>query len=135
MRTRRPTGLPGDRGDIILGWLVKLVVVLGVLGLVGFDVLSVTTNRISLSDDGTTAAMAASDAYGSSHNSRAAYAAADQSAKDAGATLETTGFQVLRDGTVFLTLHRTAKTLVIKRIGPLQHLALGTVAARARSVH
>jgi hypothetical protein len=126
--------LEGDRGDIILGWLVKLVVVLGLVGLAGFDVLSVATNRISLSDDGTTAAMAASDVYGSSHSSRAAYAAADRSAKDAGATLETRGFQILPDGTVFLTLHRTAHTLIIKRVGPLQRFALGTVAARARAV-
>src|SRR5438552_3888444 len=52
-----------DRGDIVLGWLTKLIVVLGVLGLLGFDAISLVQSRFQASDRATTAASAAADSY------------------------------------------------------------------------
>ena len=48
----------GDRGDIVLGWLTKLAVVLGVLGVIAFDGIAVVQAHFQASDRATTAASA-----------------------------------------------------------------------------
>ena len=108
----------GDRGDIVLGWLTKLVVILGVLGVVGFDLIAVGQAHIQASDRASTAARAASDAYQSSKNVQQAYDAAFATLVD-GDTIETTTFLVAQDGSVQLRLHHEAVTLLVEKIGPL----------------
>jgi len=44
------TGI-GERGDIVLGWLVRLCVVILVAGLVLFDAISVGLAHMSVGDD------------------------------------------------------------------------------------
>jgi len=39
-----------DRGDIVLGWLTKLVVTLSLLGVVGFDLISLASARFQGED-------------------------------------------------------------------------------------
>jgi hypothetical protein len=114
MRARR------DRGDIVLGWLVKLAVVLGLLGLVAFDGVSVAQARFQAADRATTAASAAADDYKANHDVQKAYNAAFATLTD-GDTLETQTFAVSPDGLVTVRLHHRAKTLVVGRIGPLKH--------------
>ncbi|MDT7548753.1 MAG: hypothetical protein QOE84_1147 [Actinomycetota bacterium] len=112
----------GDRGDVVLGWLSKLVVVLGLLGLVAFDGISLAQARFQAADHATTAASAAADDYKANHNLQKAYNAAfaTVSGND---TIETKTFQVATDGTVTLRLHHEATTLVLNHIGPLKHWA------------
>lgn len=110
----------GDRGDIVVGWLTKLVVVLGLLGVVMFDAVSVGTATVSVQDDANTAATLASEAYFSSRNVDTAFAVAVRFAEDEGHTLDVADFEVSEDGGVRLRLQREATTLVMFRIGPLK---------------
>jgi hypothetical protein len=111
-----------DRGDVVLGWLTKLVVVLGLLGLVAFDGISLAQARFQAADRATTAASAAADDYKTSHDLQKAYNAAfaTVSGND---TIETKTFQVAPDGTVTLRLHHEATTLIVGRISALKHWA------------
>lgn len=110
-----------DRGDVVLGWLTKLVVILGVLGIIGFDGISLVQARFQAADRATTAAAAAAEDYKSNHDLQKAYNAAfaTLSGDD---TIETKTFRVAANGTVMLRLHHPASTLVVKRISPLEHL-------------
>ncbi len=110
----------GDRGDIVLGWLSKVVVVLGLLGLVGFDGISLMQSRFQAADRATTAAAAAADDYKTSHDVQHAYNAAFATLSGTD-TIETSNFQVAQDGAVRLRLHHVANTLILRRIGPLKH--------------
>ena len=108
----------GDRGDIVLGWLTKVVVVLGVLGLLSFDGVSLVQARFQASDRAATAASEAADNYKSTKDPQQAYdaAMATVSGKD---TIETKSFTIADDGTVTLRLHHEATTLFIRRIRAL----------------
>ncbi|MDT7546787.1 MAG: hypothetical protein QOE99_2897 [Actinomycetota bacterium] len=112
----------GDRGDVVLGWLTKLAVILGLLGVVAFDGISLAQARFQAADHATTAASAAADDYKANHDLQKAYNAAfaTVSGND---TIETKTFQVATDGTVTLRLHHEATTLILNHIGPLKHWA------------
>jgi Flp pilus assembly protein TadG len=111
--------MQGDRGDIVLGWLTKLVVILGVLGLVAFDGISLAQARFQAADRATTAAAAAADDYKTNHDVQKAYNAA-YATVSGGDTIETKTFAVGTDGSVKLRLHHEATTLIVQRIGPLK---------------
>jgi hypothetical protein len=110
----------GDRGDIVLGWLTKLIVVLGVLGVLAFDGISLAQARFQAADHATTAASAAADDYKTNHDVQKAYDAAYATLSGTD-TIETKTFQVAADGTVTLRLHHEATTLLVQRIGALKH--------------
>lgn len=112
----------GDRGDIVLGWLTKLTVVLGLLGLVGFDLIAVVQARFQADDRASTAARAAADSFASVRDVQKAFDAAYATLVD-GDRIETTTFVVRTDGSVQLRLHHQATTLLVKRIGPLRDQA------------
>jgi hypothetical protein len=111
-----------DRGDIVLGWLTRLVVVISVVGLLGFDAIAVAQGKFQAADRATTAASAASSSWTSSKNLQTAFNAAYATAQD-GDTIETDSFRIAADGTVTLRLHHTATTLLLHRIGALRHFA------------
>jgi hypothetical protein len=114
--------MQGDRGDIVLGWLTKLVVILGVLGLFAFDGISLAQARFQAADRATTAASAAADDYKLNHDVQKAYNAAFATVSG-GDTIETKTFAVGTDGTVTLRLHHEATTLIVQRIGPMKKWA------------
>jgi hypothetical protein len=128
------TRIHGDRGDIVLGWLTRLVVVIGLLGLVGFDGVSLVQARFQAADRATRAAEAASDSYATAKDVQAAFDAAYATTLD-GDVIETKTFTVAPDGTVTLRLHHTATTLLLYRVKALQHYAdaVGTGTARHTS--
>lgn len=109
----------GDRGDIILGWLTKLALVLSVLGVLGFDAVSLVQARFQAGDRATSAAGAAAAEYASSKDLQKAYNAAFATTVD-GDTIETESFNVAADGAVTLRLHHEATTLLVHRISPLR---------------
>jgi hypothetical protein len=115
----------GDRGDIVVGWLVRIVVTVAILGVILFDAVSVGAAKMSVTDEAGDAARAASDSWLSHHDQQAAFDAAWQAAITANAanTIDTTTFRVEQNGTVHLTLERTAPTLVLHLVGPLDHWA------------
>ncbi len=112
-----------DRGDIVLGWLTKLVVILSVLGVIGFDLISLASTRFQAEDHAQSAARAAAGAYDGPATLQTSYEAALAAVVDHGDTIDPQSFSVLADGTVTLTLRRGAPTLLVEKVAPLRGYA------------
>ena len=114
-----------DRGDIVVGWLVRVVVSVAVAGVLMFDLVSVGAAKMSVTDQASMAARAASDDWLIHHNQQSAFDTAWANATEANPTntVDTRTFKVAQNGTVRLTVHRTAPTLVLRLVGPLNHWA------------
>lgn len=110
-----------DRGDIVLGWLTKLTVVLAALGVLGFDAISLTTARFQAEDHAQAAVREARDAYRGSNNLQAAYDAAVAEVAQHGDTIDPQTFSIGADGRVTLTLHRKAATMLVEKVPQLRH--------------
>jgi hypothetical protein len=125
-----------DRGDIVLGWLTKVTVVLVLLGLVLFDAVSVGVGRVQAEDSATTAARAAVRAYQQSSDVQVAYAAALRELERDGKDLDTIAPEEFAvdptTGAVTVTVRRTAPTMLLEKIGPLEHWADTAVEATVR---
>jgi hypothetical protein len=103
-----------DRGDIVLGWLTKVVVVLAVVALLGFDGVQVGLSTVQLQDQANDAATAARDTYAQHHDVAAALRAAQDSARTENSedVVVPGGFVVARDGSVTVQLTRPIHTVV-----------------------
>lgn len=120
-------------GLVTLG---RLVVILGIVGVFGYDGFAVMSNNVSTENDAQTAAYAASSAWHSDNeNINLAYQAAVQSLAGKDDTVLTTGFTVDSEGLVHLEVRHTTHTVVFSRIGPLKHLAVATQHGDANSVN
>jgi hypothetical protein len=106
-----------DSGSIVVGWLARLVVVFSVLGFFAFDGFTVVVANFGASDDATTAASAAADAFHTSNNVQDAYDAAVKALDGKADVVETKTFSVAADGTVTLTIDRNPMTLWMHRLG------------------
>jgi hypothetical protein len=135
-RPWHPRAVAADRGDVLMGWVVKIAVVLGVIGLALFDGISISSTSVTLADQGSYAAQQASEVWLQGQNLQKTYDAAVIAAKEQNAdnSVATKDFRVDSDGTVHLTLARTANTIVVRRIGPLKHWADIRHGAHGRSV-
>ena len=120
-----------DRGSIVTGWLVKLVVFIGVIGLMLFDGLSVTAAKVGAEDDASQAASAAQAEWHNSHNVQAAYNAAVASLVSPSERIVASTFSIDPQGTVRLDLRRTTKTLIVAHFGPLKQYREVTVHGEA----
>ena len=125
-----------DRGGVVLGWLTRIVVFFSLAALVLFDVLSIATTAMTVADQGSTAAVRASEAWQGHKDVQTAYnaavaAAAEENPADVIATKD---FKIDDDGTVHLTVSRTATTLIVYRIGPIKNWAHVVRQAKGRSV-
>lgn len=116
---RELSGSQGERGDVVLGWLTRLVAVLAALGVLGFDAVSLVQARFQAADRATTAASAAADAFRASRDLQTAFNAAYATVQG-GDTIETKTFSIAPDGTVTLRLHHQVPTLLVSKIGPLK---------------
>ncbi len=114
-----------DTGDIVLGWLTKVVVGLSLAGIVAFDGISVATARLAVEDQAAAAALSASEAYRRAGDVQAAYdaAVADATEADPLNQVVPTSFRAEPDGTVTLDVRRTASTLVLRHVGWVDHWA------------
>lgn len=133
-RSDRPD--PGDdRGDIVLGWLTRVTLVLAVLGVIAFDAISIGTTRMTVQDQGDAAARAASETWLRTHDANASLAAATQSALEGNPlnVVIATSFRVEPDGTARFRIRRQASTLLVQRIGPLRKIATVSAPATGRS--
>ncbi len=110
-----------DRGSIVLGWLTKIALVLGVLAVLAFDGISLVRTEFTAADHANSAASAAADVYAHTHDVQKAYDAALALAIPQSETIDPKTFTVrATDGHVLLTLRREAQTLWLYRIGPLK---------------
>jgi 2-phospho-L-lactate guanylyltransferase (CobY/MobA/RfbA family) len=119
-----------------LSTLGVTVVILGVVGLAGYDGFAIMSNNVSTENDAQDAAYAASQAWhNDNENLNLAYQAAVQSVAGKHETVLTQGFTVDADGTIHLLVRRTANTVVFSKIGPLKHLTIATEHGDANSVN
>ena len=125
-------GACGDRGDIVLGWMTRVVSVLAVLGVLGFDAVSLASARFTAEDHAQTAAREAAATWAQSHVLQTAYDAALAEVLESGDTIDAASFAATPEGSVTLTLRRTAPTLVLERIPPLREWATMTATVTAR---
>ena len=114
---RRVRADSGERGDIVLSWLSKLVVVLGLAGIVFFDAISVGVTATTLTDQGNIAARESSEVWRSTKSVQKAYEAAVTTSLESNPlnTIDTESFRIDEDNTVHLTISREATTLVLHR--------------------
>ncbi len=108
-----------ERGAILVSSLVKLVLVVGIVGVVGYDSLSIVRTQVELRDEASQAAQVAHDALREHATVQEAAAAAVAYATAHGATVPRGGVAVAKDGSVTVTLTATAPTLVAGRISAL----------------
>lgn len=126
-----------DRGDIVLGWLTRLSVTLALLGLVGFDLISLAAGRFQVQDHASTAALAAQTSWHDTKNVQASYDAGLKALADAGAAqdqIDPNTFSVGPDGTVTLTVTHRVATLLVERIGPTRSWAVERATASSPPV-
>lgn len=112
-----------DRGGIVLGWLARITITLSLLGLAGFEVLSIAVTHVTIQDIGSQSADAALTSLQQQQTPQQAYQAAAAVAEGQGATIPARSFRVNTDGTVSFQLHKTAPTLVLYRISLLRKYA------------
>lgn len=124
-----------DAGGIVIGWLVKLMVAAAVLGVIAFDTLSIGSSRVNIMDQGTVAAIEASENWRAQGNIQAAYDAALAAALEANKTneIDTESFTVDPDGTVHLRISREAPTLVVSKFAQIRSWAMVRADASGRS--
>lgn len=116
-----------ELGGIIGGWLLQLVVFMGILALVAYEVLSVVVTGVSLDDTAREVARTARDEYRMNRSIDVATVTANETA----AVRDARVIDVIQDGDdLIIELERDAPTLVIHRVGALQHLATVDTAAR-----
>lgn len=107
-----------QRGGVITGWLVQLVIMFALAGLVLFEIGAVAIAKIGVDGTTQTAAQDAARMYGRSMNLDEACREAETKAKQGGGTL--IACTISADGTALtVTVERIAKTLFIQKIGAL----------------
>lgn len=121
-----PRERSADRGDIVLGWLVRVIALLAVVGVLAFDALSIGSSRLSIEDQATDAARQAADTWAGSHDAQRAFDDAWRSATEANATneVDAASFSIDPSGRAHVKVTREAPTFVVRLIPPLRHLAL-----------
>jgi len=136
-RRRTGTNHVGDRsaGFIVIGWLTRIAVSLAIIGVIAFDVISIGSASLTVSDAANGTAIAARDAYNNTPANRAAaLMAADRFADAHGVTLDTSRFVISRDGRITVTVTKRASTVVLEHIPPLAPWALRTGTATSGKV-
>ena len=119
-----------DSGSMVIGWLVKVAAVLTIIGIIGFDGVSMAVSHLNAQDDANSAASAAAETWQQTHNVQQAL----QSAIDAAGSNDTVVAKTLvidNDGTVHLSVQRHATTLLMYRLGPLKKYVTVTAAGEA----
>jgi hypothetical protein len=116
----RATG--SDRGAVRVGYITKLAVALAIVGVFGYDGVSIMAVHLATSSDANNAADAASANWQQTHNVTLAYAAASAIAASHHEKVLTcqTCFTIAPDNTVHVELRRDAHTLLFSRLGFLK---------------
>lgn len=127
---RRFSRFTGDQsGDIVSGWLLRLVVFMAVLAFIGYEVIVIGLNYVSAEDAAQEVARTARTAYIRSQD--------DDTAEDA--ALDEAGFREVdlvrfevTDEHIIVDVTRTADTLVAHDIGFLEGMTVRTGTSRIR---
>lgn len=118
-----------EAGAVLGSWLVQALIVLVVLGTVGYEVISIGLTAVAVDDGSRQVARVARDAYRASDQS---LDLATEAAVEAAATHQAMVTDVSLDGEeLTVTLERHAPTLLVHRIGPVADLATRSATGRA----
>jgi hypothetical protein len=104
-----------DAGSIVFGWLGRVALTLAVLGVAGFEVMSIAVTHVALDDVGRTAGDRALTTYAASRDPNQAYLAADQYVTENGAEMVRKSFEITPDAVSF-EIKKTAPTLLLYRL-------------------
>lgn len=117
----------GEQGEIITGWLLRMLAVVAVIIFIGYEVISIGVTVFQLDHRSREVARTARTAYRDSSSVETTTQAAEQAAEQLGdelVSLEVDGEELV------LTLERDAPTLVVHRIGPLERFTRASVTTR-----
>ena len=104
-----------ERGDIVIGWLLKLVISLAIVGLVAFEGGAILVAKVQADGVANDVATEAAIAYAQGSDFDAAERAAEAEATHAG--VELVSLDVASDGrSISVTILKKAKTLILQRI-------------------
>lgn len=104
-----------ERGDIVIGWLLKLVISLALVGLVAFEGGAIVVAKVQADGTANDVANEAAVVYARGANADAAEKAAEAEATHAG--VELVAFDVSDDGrSISVTVLKKAKTLFLQRL-------------------
>ncbi|MCA1833794.1 MAG: hypothetical protein ABR548_03280 [Actinomycetota bacterium] len=126
-----------ERGGIVTGWLIKIVLVLALTGVALFEAGSVIFAGFQASNAATNAANEAVATYARAHNRDDALAEAQRLASHEGATVVSFSASVVRatdQSVVTVVAERQAKTLFIHKIGFLKRFTRSRASSTAYSV-
>jgi len=121
----------GDERGVIVSFVIRTIVVFAILGVIAYDAGQVVVAQVKAENIAQTAAQAGADAYHSSKNTGQARTAADAVMNEQDPSTVITAFQVQSDGTVSVTVRRTAHTLIVEHVAPLRHFGVQTATAQA----
>ena len=125
----RPRGANGEDGGIVTGWLVRLLIIMAILGFVGYELVTAGLTAVNLDGAVRDVARAAALRYQESQN-------IDRAREDAAAVAQEKGIvldSVTVDGDlIHATGHDQAPTLVLHRIGFTRDWTTPSATARAR---
>jgi hypothetical protein len=115
------TSGPDDRGGIVLGWLMRVTIVLVVMGVLAFDVFSLAyTNVTTVDDAGIVASTGAQSLIENPSDAKAARSVSVAQAEELGVRMRTKDWWVDESGEVHVTVSRDAKTLALHYIPQLE---------------
>jgi Flp pilus assembly protein TadG len=123
----------GDERGVIVSFVIRTIAVFAFLGIVAYDAGQVVVAQVKAENIAQAAAQAGADMYHSTKNTGQARAAADAALKEQDPTAIITAFNIQSDGTVSVTVQRTAHTLVVEHVPPLRHF--GIQSATEHAVH
>jgi hypothetical protein len=131
-----------NESGIIINWLIKIVVLLAVIGVVGFDAGAIIVNNVTLSSSATDVAVEVSITVDQSTTSffppERVYDLAVEVVDDPengieGARVLRRGTEVDEEGVVHIRLRRKTDTIVAEHIGPLEKYTVSIVNGQAGS--
>jgi hypothetical protein len=122
-----------DRGDIIMGWLSRIVAGTALVAVIAFDGLSIGVAHVSAVDDANSAARAASTAWHDhDHDLQVALVAAQSAAASHGETVVAGSLSIQPDGTAHVTIRRMATTLIVRHVGALRSWTIISATGQGR---
>jgi hypothetical protein len=122
-----------DHGAMRTATVTWVVIVMAIVGVLGYDGFGIMTNNVHTEDNAQDAAFAASQSWHHDPNLNLAYQAAVTSLVGTGDKVLTKNFTVDPDGTIHLLVRHTVQTVVFSRVGALRHYTVAVEHGDANS--
>ncbi len=120
-----------DVGVLLVSTLTKVLLVLGVLGLMGYDAVVMSINSLSLHDQAQAAAQAGHTVLHDRKDPQAAYSAVVSYAKERGLTVVPQSFAISSHNTVTVELRREAPVIIARYVPRINSYVVATASASA----